>query len=557
MKAAIYARYSSDNQREASIEDQGRNCERGCQQHHLQITHRFGDEAMSGAKVDRPGYQALLEAARRREFDIIVVDEVSRLWRDQEEQWRAVKLLEFKGVHILGVSDGINTQAGGYRLLLSIRGAMNEEARREVAWRTHRGQEGQARKGCAIGGRAYGYRNVPEYHPTEKDPLGRPLVVAVRREIEPEQTKWVLWIFEHYADGWSPRRIADELNRLGVPSPGSTWSRKVARRCRGWAASSIYGDQKKGFGILFNPLYAGRYIWNRTARVVNPETKGRQHKIRDESEWVTREAPELRIVPEDLWQRVQARRRRQNTASEKIRATLGRQARTGRSARYLLSGFLRCGVCGGSYIMVNERYYGCATHKDRGSSICPNGAKVRREVAEQKILEGLREQLLTPAVVETVRREYARAMAGEQRAGQDTAAKRRLGQVEAEVANIVSAIKAGAYSQVLQAELTRLEAERERLNKQLSRPAEVIAALDQLPETVEEYRAAVEQLEAFARDVDDVETARELLRPLLGGEVPLRPTPDGHLYAKLPPGALLRALGAETVVVKSGTEERT
>ncbi len=109
MKAAIYARYSSDLQREASIEDQSRNCERACSQYGFQITHRFSDEAMSGAKTNRPGYQALLEAARQREFDIIVVDEVSRLWRDQEEQWRAVKLLEFKGVHILGVSDGVNT----------------------------------------------------------------------------------------------------------------------------------------------------------------------------------------------------------------------------------------------------------------------------------------------------------------------------------------------------------------------------------------------------------------------------------------------------------------
>lgn len=557
MKAAIYARYSSENQREASIEDQSRNCERGCAQHGLEVTHRFADEAMSGAKTDRPGYQAVLASARRGEFDVIVVDEVSRLWRDQEEQWRAVKLLEFLGLHILGVSDGIDTRAGGYRLLLSIRGAMNEEARREVAWRTHRGQEGQARKGYSAGGRLYGYRNVPEYHPSEKDHLGRAVVVAVRRAVDPEQANWVLWIFGRYAEGWSPRRIADELNQQGVPSPGSTWARKEVRRCRGWAASSIYGDQKKGSGILFNPLYCGKYIWNRTKRVINPDTKGRQHKLREESEWVTQEIPELRIVPEDLWQRVQARRRRQGAASAKIRAALGRQARTGRSPRYLLSGFLRCGVCGGSYIMVNERYYGCATHKDRGSSVCPNGIKVRREVAEQKLLEGIRQQLLAPEVLELVRREFARAAAEGRREGQDKTAKRRLVQVETEIVNIVSAVRSGAYSPALQAELARLEVERERLGEQLNRPGEVIAALDKLPEAIEEYRAAVEELEVFAREENDVETARELLRPLLGGEVPLRPTSDGHLYAKLPPGALLRALGAETVVVKSGTEERT
>lgn len=557
MKAAIYARYSSDLQREASIEDQSRNCERACSQYGFQITHRFSDEAMSGAKTNRPGYQALLEAARQREFDIIVVDEVSRLWRDQEEQWRAVKLLEFKGVHILGVSDGVNTQAGGYRLLLSIRGAMNEEARREVAWRTHRGIEGQVRKGFNGGAKLYGYRSVPVYHPTEKDNLGRPAVMAVRREIEPEQAKWVLWIFERYAEGWSPRRIADELNRLGVPSPGASWARKNARRCIGWSASALYGDQKKGFGILFNPLYAGRYIWNRTRRVINPETKGRQHQVRPESEWVVQEMPELRIVPKELWTTVQARRRRQNAASEKIRAVKGRQARTGRPARHLLSGFLRCTVCGGAYVMINPRYYGCATNKDRGAHICSNSVRIKREEAEQKILEGIREQLLVPPVIDAVRRELARTMAEEQRSGRDEKTKRRLREVETEIGNIVAAVKKGTYSQALQGELARLEAELERLHAQLNRPAEVIAALDRLPEAIEDYRKAIEGLEAFAREGGDVDTAREMLRPILGGEVPLRPTPDGHLYAKLPAAALVHAVASEIVVSKSGTEERT
>lgn len=550
MKAAIYARYSSENQREASIEDQARNCERACSQHGFQITHRFDDQAMSGAKVDRPGYLALLEAARQHEFDIIIVDEVSRLWRDQEEQWRAVKLLEFRGIHILGVSDGINTQAGGYRLLLSIRGAMNEEARREVAWRTHRGQEGQARKGYNAGGRLYGYRNVPEYHPNEKDHLGRPVVVAVRREVEPEQAKWVLWIFERYAGGWVPRKIADELNKLGVSSPGSTWARKVARRCNGWAASGIYGDQKKGFGILFNPLYAGRYIWNRTKRVINPETNGRQHKLRPESEWLVQEMPELRIVPEDLWQRVQARRRREANEA----AARGRHP-GGPPARYLLSGFLRCGVCGGSYVMMNGRYYGCGTHKDRGSSICPNSKRIPRIVAEQKLLAGVKQKLLSPENIQLFRKELVKAIAAEERAERDDTRRRRLAQVEQEIANIVQAIKAGAYSQVLQAELARLEAEREKLSEALKAP-QAMQVLDLLPDAIEEYRKAIEQLEEFAREENDIETARELLRDRLGTDkIPVIPTHDGHLEAELPP--LNRVVLLSAVGSNSGTEERT
>jgi len=162
-------------------------------------------------------------------------------------------------------------------LLLSIRGAMNEEARREIGKRTHRGLTGQAEKGNNAGGRSYGYRHVPEYHPTQKDYLGRPVVVKVGREIDPEEVKVVVQIFQWFADGWSPRQIANELNARGVPSPGLKWNRKV-RQCKGWAASAIYGDWSKGRGILLNRLYVGEYIWNRTQRRVDPKTKQRRNR---------------------------------------------------------------------------------------------------------------------------------------------------------------------------------------------------------------------------------------------------------------------------------------
>ncbi len=185
MKTAIYARYSSDKQREASIEDQFRNCINLVEREGWEIVAKFQDKALSGTRADRPGYQALLESAEQQQFEVIVVDEVSRLWRDQEVQWRDAKRLEFWDVHIIGVNDGINTLSGGYGLLLSIRGAMNEEARREIGKRTHRGLTGQAEKGNNAGGKSYGYRHVPEYHPTQKDYLGRPIVVKVGREIDP------------------------------------------------------------------------------------------------------------------------------------------------------------------------------------------------------------------------------------------------------------------------------------------------------------------------------------------------------------------------------------
>jgi hypothetical protein len=82
----------------------------------------------------------------------------------------------------------------------------------------------------------------------------------------------------------------------------------------------------------------------------------------------------------------------------------GSNARNGAHRRnYLLSGLLECGVCGGGFTIVNATDHGCATHRSKGT--CSNGHKVRREELERRVLDGLRERLLAPELVE----EFARA----------------------------------------------------------------------------------------------------------------------------------------------------
>jgi hypothetical protein len=120
--------------------------------------------------------------------------------------------------------------------------------------KTHRGLQGQALKGFSCGGRTYGYRSVPLEDHTKKDQYGRPALIAVQREIDSDEAPWVDQIFTWYAAGRSPRWIAAELNRQGVPSSrGSTWS-----------ASALHGDFERGTGLLNNPLYIGEFIWNRS-----------------------------------------------------------------------------------------------------------------------------------------------------------------------------------------------------------------------------------------------------------------------------------------------------
>ena len=122
LRAAIYARYSSENQRATSIEDQMRVCH--------QAASRFGvvvlesqlhyDEERTGATSDRPGYQALLAAAKARQFDAILVESQDRLWRDQAEMHAAIKRLRFLGIKVLSVATGSDlTDYCAYRPIMN------------------------------------------------------------------------------------------------------------------------------------------------------------------------------------------------------------------------------------------------------------------------------------------------------------------------------------------------------------------------------------------------------------------------------------------------------
>ncbi len=106
IRVAIYARYSSDKQREASIEDQVRLCEERAAHEDWTVTQRYTDHGISGASLMRPGVQALLRDAQGRQFDIVLTESLDRLSRDQEDIAGVHKRLRFAGVKIITLSEG-------------------------------------------------------------------------------------------------------------------------------------------------------------------------------------------------------------------------------------------------------------------------------------------------------------------------------------------------------------------------------------------------------------------------------------------------------------------
>ncbi len=557
-RAAIYARYSSEGQREASIEDQARNCEQRAKHEGWSIVKRYKDQAISGTQDEngRPGFKTMLRDAEAKLFDVLLVDDLSRLSRDLLTTERTRRRLVYWGIRLIGVSDGVDTATKGHKVLSGIKGIMNDVFLDDLADKTHRGLTGQALKGFSCGGRTYGYKPIPIYHPTEQDEYGHRRIIAAKREIDPVQAKWVRQIFQWYADGKSPRWIAGELNRLGVPGPASMWKRRNGRAGT-WSASALHGHPQAFTGLLNNPLYKGVLIWNRRHWVRNPETKRKVPRLRPESEWIVVEQPELRIVPPKLWEQVHQRRLAQG-ACQARNGKLG----SGRPPKFLLSGLLKCGECGSNFVVQSYYQYGCAGRINRGAAHCGNHLRVARTLVEEKCLASIRRDLLTPEAFALFKKETARLLTERQRQ-QGPELKRvqkHLAEVERVIANIMKAIKDGIVTRTTKAELERAEAEQVRLQERLQAGSKAEAkVLTVLPQAEERYQKLVENLGRLpARNVDE---ARQQIKDLVG-EIKLVPTTGGYLEAEMAgryAGLLKLAVGQKlnNVVAGGGFEPPT
>lgn len=167
MRAAIYTRYSSENQRETSLEDQERLCRQEAEHLGYTVTKVYKDAALSGqlGEDQRPGFQAVMDAAKRREFDVLIADDASRLSRNAGDALKIQERLRFLGIGLVARSDGINTVTNpkNSELVFGIKSVINREFLRDLGEKTWRGLEGRARAGLNPGGLPYGYRSEPVY----------------------------------------------------------------------------------------------------------------------------------------------------------------------------------------------------------------------------------------------------------------------------------------------------------------------------------------------------------------------------------------------------------
>ena len=401
IRCAIYTRYSSEEQRKTSTEDQKRNCRAAAERNGWLVLDEYirSDEETTGRTLaGRDGIADLIRLAKQRPkpFDCIIIDDTSRLGRYLPDVLRECDRLMHNGVFLYFASDRLDSRDDSFRIMHIFKGYRDEDFIRDLGHKIHRGQEGRVLSGYVAGNRCYGYKNVPIPDGNGKSSFGRPALIGVKQELVSEEVEIVKRIMEMRADGLSFGRIAQILKSEEVAPPRNSNTGVMPA----WYPSTIKQ-------ITHNELYHGWRVWNRTRNVFNQAEGKKAKRNRPQSEWIRVEVPELRIISDELWEKVQAVNLR---GHDKYYATRqGGMNRTEHSRKYLFSGVMVCGICGGPYTVINGKApnvrYGCPNRAFRHT--CTNKTTILRTRLERQLIAALSANLLDDRLEEDRTREFA------------------------------------------------------------------------------------------------------------------------------------------------------
>jgi DNA invertase Pin-like site-specific DNA recombinase len=454
--------------------------------------------------ANRPGFLRLMNALKpRAPFQMLVMSEESQLGREAIETAYALKQLVQAGVRVFFyLEDRERTlDSPSDKIMLSLTAFADELEREKARQRTYDAMQRKARAGHVTGGRVFGYDNVEILGPDGQRS-------HVERRINEKEAAVVRQIFEMDAAGAGLTSIAKTLNAGGVRTPRPQRDRPAA-----WVASSVRA-------VLLRPLYRGEIVWNQTKK---RDSWGQKRQAdRTKSEWLRIEAPDLRILPDELWHAAQSQSLERRTKYK------GRE-RSYRHSPYLLSGFARCALCGGgfaSHVRTHgnhlARFYGCTSHWERGPSVCSNGLVGRMEAIDAEVLATLEDDILRPSVIERAVALALEELGPERDRTYHEQVAVEIAEIDRECRELTAAITAGGVLDVLVGHVDRLRALQERrkalhaqtTTRRTSCSPMANTALEPLREKLADWRGLLTR---------DVASGREVLRTLLVG--PLRFTP--------------------------------
>ncbi|MGH1447025.1 MAG: recombinase family protein, partial [Cognatishimia sp.] len=521
LRAALYARFSTDLQRDASIEDQLRACRAFAAKQGIEIVEEYSDRAISGASLMRSGMQKMLRDSQTGRFDLVISEAMDRLSRSQADIALIYERCQFQRVMIETLSEGLLSE-----LHIGMKGSMNAMFIKDLGDKTRRGLMGRALAGKCAGGKAYGYKNIVKFTEAGDHIKGD-------RTIIPTEAVTINRIFTDYSNGISPKKIAEALNNEGIPGPSG----------RGWGASTLHGNRERGTGILNNELYIGRQIWNRLNYAKDPDTGKRVSRLNPAEDWVISDVPELRIIEQSLWD---AAKDRQGALKTK---NTGDNIWDRRRPRTLFSGLLKCSCCGGGFSKVSQTQFGCSTARNKGKALCTNKLTISQTDLEERVLGALQDNLMDQDLLEVFCREYAkeRNRLNAQAEQGRSALEKELATTDRDHGKLVDAIIAGIPADQVKDKMQALTERREALAAQLAQtPAPDPIRVH--PKMAATYQTRIRSLISGLNKAGEMQEAQEALRGLVD-QIVLQPSPEtGKLDIVLEgvlSGLLTLALGAK------------
>lgn len=404
MNAVIYARYSSDSQREESIEGQLRECGDYAERNGMTVVGSYIDRALSAKTADRPEFQRMIKDSAKGLFEIVLVWKLDRFSRDRYDSAHYKHILKKNGVKVVSAKEHISDGPEGI-ILESMLEGYAEFYSAELSEKIHRGQKENALKGKNNGG------GIPLGYLLDKQ--------TQKLVVNPETAPLVVEIFERYSEGATVRSIIEDFNSRGL----------TTKRGKPFNTNSFNA-------LLKNRKYIGEYSYQ---DVVIP-------------------GGVPAIVPEDLFYRVQQRMEKNKRAPAHTKA---------KESEFLLTTKLFCGKCermmvgesGKSHTGAMHYYYKCGNAKRKKG--CDKKA-VKKDWIERAVVRLTMERVLNE---EKINRIIDALLAMQEREDVTIPALRRqLAETEKGIENMLNAIQQGIFTASTKQRLEELEKQKEELS---------------------------------------------------------------------------------------------
>ena len=368
-KAVLYARVSTTRQaeRQLSIPDQVKQMQDYCEKEGFEVVGIYKDEGLSATDDRRPEFQKMLAQAYTKPpaFDAIIVHSLSRFFRDHLELGIHDRQLRKNGVKLISITQLTDEDSNG-EFIRTINAVFDGYQSKETAKHTLRSMQENARQGFHNGSKPpYGFRLKEIKIPGRKD--SKKVL-----EVDPDEARIVRKIFDLYlVEDKGVKGVAAWLNEHDMLKRGDMWT-----------ITTVHG-------LLTNKLYVGEHVFNRR--------HWKTGEIKPESEWI--KTPVEPIIADDVFTLIQEKLKSRSPAMTHPKRL---------SSPRLLTGVLRCGVCGAYMTMASGKgtggkyyYYRCSTKTRKSSKAC-SSRPVRIDLFDQQVLETLANMVFTPERVKVM-----------------------------------------------------------------------------------------------------------------------------------------------------------